>query len=134
MPAPYWAATRAPRYSLLFALPLLVLYEVLARLLSGEQGIRNGADVLLKSLFILLGGGHGLTVFAVIVLGTGLVFVVRDWRKSGAPARMLDWQARSGRRRMSFWPPTCALERVRRKRLGKSRWRFFSNMPPRSAT
>jgi hypothetical protein len=85
MPAPYWAATRAPRYSLLFALPLLVVYEVLARLLSGEQGIRNGADVLLKSLFILLGGRHGLTLFAVIVVGTGLVFVVRDWRKSGAP-------------------------------------------------
>ena len=26
-PASYWQASRAPRYSLLFALPLLVLYE-----------------------------------------------------------------------------------------------------------
>ena len=47
--------------------------------------IRNGADVLLKSLFVLLGGRHGLTVFAVLLLGTGLVLVVRDWRRSGAP-------------------------------------------------
>lgn len=81
----YWNATRAPRYSLTFALPLLVAYEVLARLLSGDSGIRNGADVLLKSLFLLLGGRHGLTAFAVVVLGTGLFLIVRDWKQSGAP-------------------------------------------------
>ncbi len=85
MASTYLRDTRAPRYSLLFAVPLLVLYEFLARLLSGEEGVRNGADVLLKSLFILLGGRHGLTAFAVVLLGTGLVLVVRDWRKSGAP-------------------------------------------------
>ncbi len=84
--ATYWRDTRAPRYSLLFALPLLVLYEVLARLVTAESGIRNGADVLLKSLFLLLGGRHGLTLFAVVVLGTALVLVVRDWNRSGAPA------------------------------------------------
>ena len=82
----YWRETRAPRYSLLFALPLLVLYEVLARVVTAESGIRNGADVLLKSLFLLLGGRHGLTLFAVVVLGTALVLVVRDWHRSGAPA------------------------------------------------
>ncbi len=81
----YWSATRAPRYSLLFALPLLLLYELLAWLISGDEGIRNGADVLLKSLFSLLGGRHGLTIFAIVVLGTGLAFVARDWRRSGAP-------------------------------------------------
>jgi len=81
----YWSATRAPRYSLLFALPLLLVYESLARALSGDEGIRNGADVLLKSLFVVLGGRQGLTVFAVILLGTGLVLVVRDWRANGAP-------------------------------------------------
>ncbi len=81
----YWAATRAPRYSLTFVLPLLVAYEVLARLISGETGIRNGADILLKSLFLLLGGRHGLTAFAVVLLGTGLFLIVRDWKRSGAP-------------------------------------------------
>jgi hypothetical protein len=85
MTGAYWRDTRAPRYSLTFALPLLLAYETLARLLSGEQGIRNGADVLLRSLFIILGGRHGLTIFAVVLLGTGLVLVIRDWRKSGAP-------------------------------------------------
>lgn len=81
----YWTQTRAPRYSLLFALPLLLLYELLAHLISGTAGVRNGADVLLKSLFLLLGGGHGLTIFAAAVLGTGLVLVARDWKKGGAP-------------------------------------------------
>jgi membrane protease YdiL (CAAX protease family) len=86
MPASnYWSATRAPRYSLTFALPLLLAYETLAHLISGETGIRNGADVLLKSLFLLLGGRHGLTLFAIVVFGTGLFLVIRDWRKSGPP-------------------------------------------------
>jgi hypothetical protein len=81
----YWRATRAPRYSLLFALPLLALYELLAHFISGQVGVRNGADVLLKSLFVLLGGQLGLTIFAGAVLGTGLVLVGRDWRRSGSP-------------------------------------------------
>ena len=81
----YWSTTRAPRYSLTFAFPLLILYEFMARGLSGPDGsgIRNGADVLLKSLFVLLGGGHGLTIFGVLLLGTGIVLVWRDRRKNG---------------------------------------------------
>ena len=85
MASTYWRDTRAPRYSLLFAVPLLLLYEFLARMLSGEDGVRNGADVLLKSLFLILGGRHGLTAFAVVLFGTGIVLVVRDWKRSGAP-------------------------------------------------
>ena len=81
----YWSATRSPRYSLLFALPLLVLYELLAHLISGERGVRNGADVLLKSLFLLFGGKYGLTIFAVVLLGFGLFLVARDWKQSGPP-------------------------------------------------
>ena len=49
----YWALSRAPRYSVTFALPLLLLYEALAASLSrfaGEQ-MRKGADVMLRSLF-----------------------------------------------------------------------------------
>jgi hypothetical protein len=62
-PAGYFASARAPRYSILFALPLLVVYEVLAWTMGqGEvAAVRNGADVLLKSMFGLVGGEHGLT-------------------------------------------------------------------------
>jgi Type II CAAX prenyl endopeptidase Rce1-like len=78
----YLRSTRAPRYSLTFALPLLLLYEVLAFSLSGREfaGVRNGADVLLKSLFMALGGRNGLIVFGAILVGAGGWLVWRDWR------------------------------------------------------
>src|SRR5262249_33665647 len=81
----YWRASRAPRYSLTFAMPLLVAYEVLAFSLSHEAmtGVRNGADVLLKSVFVLLGGRTGLIAFGVLLVGTGVARVWRDRRRSG---------------------------------------------------
>jgi hypothetical protein len=81
----YWSATRAPRYSLVFALPLLLLYELLAFFLTHDaiEGVRNGADVLLKSLFLILGGRYGVGVFGLLLLGTGAVLVARDRRRSG---------------------------------------------------
>jgi hypothetical protein len=81
----YWRASRAPRYSLTFALPLLLLYEVLAFSLSGDAiaGVRNGADVLLKSLFVGFGGRHGLIAFGALLLGTGIALVWRDLRYAG---------------------------------------------------
>jgi hypothetical protein len=81
----YWRATRAPRYSLTFAFPLLVAYELLAVLLSPDalEGVRNGADVLLKSLFVSFGGRDGLLVFGALLVGTGAVFVWRDLRRGG---------------------------------------------------
>ena len=87
MKVSYWSDTTAPRYSLLFALPLLLSYEVLAWALGGggQRGIRNGADVLLKSLFLGLGGKHGLTIFTLVLLGTGAVLVIRDLKRSGRP-------------------------------------------------
>jgi hypothetical protein len=80
----YWRDTRAPRYSLGFAFPLLLIYEVLAFTLShGEvSGVRNGADVLLKSLFLMLGGRAGLAVFGVGLVGGGAALVWRDYRRS----------------------------------------------------
>ena len=85
-PSSYFAATRAPRHSLVFAVPLLLLYEALAFLLSGDQlgEVRNGADVLLKSVFVALGGRYGLTAFSLVLLGVGAVLVVRDRRRNGA--------------------------------------------------
>ena len=84
----YWTLSRRPRYSLLFALPLLLVYELLALALSGSAmaGVRNGADVLLKSLFVALGGRAGLIAFGALLLGTGAWLVWRD-RKAGGPIR-----------------------------------------------
>jgi CAAX prenyl protease-like protein len=81
----YWRAARAPRYSLTFAFPLLVTYEVLAFTMSHDSlaGVRNGADVLLKSVFVLLGGRNGLLVFGGLLVGTGLALVWRDRRRAG---------------------------------------------------
>ncbi len=81
----YWRATRAPRYSLTFAFPLLVAYELLAVSLSSDamEGVRNGADVLLKSLFVSFGGREGLLVFGALLVGTGAVLIWRDLRRGG---------------------------------------------------
>ncbi len=81
----YWRDTRAPRYSLLYALPLLLAYEGLAFLLSGDaiSGVRNGADVLLKSAFLWLGGRDGLLVFGLALVGVSAVLVWRDLRRGG---------------------------------------------------
>ncbi len=76
----YLAQSRAPRYSVLFALPLLLLYEGAAFALTGSafEGVRNGADVLLKSLFVGWGGRRGLVVFDALLLGIGASLVWRD--------------------------------------------------------
>lgn len=83
----YAVTTREPRYSLLFALPLLLLYEVLSFALTGSavQGVRNGADVLLKQLFLVFGGANGLIAFNVLLFGAGAVLIWTDWKRRGAP-------------------------------------------------
>ena len=85
----YWAASRAPRYSLLFALPLLILYELLAALLAGPQGsgVRNAADVLVKAPFVAVAGARGPVYFAAIVIAVCVALVWRDVRRSGGPIR-----------------------------------------------
>jgi hypothetical protein len=81
----YWRIARAPRYSLTFALPLLVVYEVLAFSLSHNEvtGVRNGADVLLKSVFLAMGGRDGLIVFGALLVGGGAWLVWQDYRRAG---------------------------------------------------
>jgi hypothetical protein len=80
----YLTRSRAARYSILFALPLLVLYEAGGLMLNGSPitGVRNGADVMLKALFVGLGGRNGLLVFDGLLLGTGAVLVWRDMRRA----------------------------------------------------
>lgn len=78
----YVESAKAPRYSILFAAPLLVAYEVLAILLGDRTaGVRNGADVLLKSLFVLLGGHRGLILFNLLLFALAAWWVGRDWRR-----------------------------------------------------
>jgi hypothetical protein len=81
----YWSLSRAPRYSITFALPLLLLYEALAATLSrfaGEQ-MRNGADVMLRSLFISVAGRRGLLLFVLCVIAVSIWLIARDLRRSG---------------------------------------------------
>lgn len=83
----YWEASRSHRYSLLFALPLLLIYEALAGLLAGDPsvaGVRNGADVLIKSVFITVAGHRGPLLFMAVVIGVSLWLVWRDLRARGA--------------------------------------------------
>ena len=86
-PSGYLQLARTPRYNLVFALPLLLLYELLAFSLSHDAiaGVRNGADVLLKSLFITMGGRWGLVVFGALLVGGGAIRVARDVRANGPP-------------------------------------------------
>ena len=81
----YWSKTRAPRYSLVFALPLFLLYEVLAAAYAGAPGVqsvRNAADVLLKTPFFLFTGTRGSLAFFATVIAIAVFLVGRDLAKS----------------------------------------------------
>ena len=84
----YWQASRSPRYSLLFVLPLLVFYQILAAAVPAgpEGGVRNGADVMLQSVFIWLAGSWGPRLFMTCLIIAGLWLVVRDLRSN--PGRL----------------------------------------------
>ena len=83
-PAGYWRATRAPRYSVLFALPLLLLYELLALILGpATGGIRNGADALLRGMAMSIGGRWAPVLLGAVILGLGAWLVARDARAHG---------------------------------------------------
>ena len=77
--------SRSHRYSLLFALPLLLTYEALeavspVRVAGGV--VRNGADVILTSLFTWMIGPRGPLLFMAMVIGISLWLIRRD-RNSG---------------------------------------------------
>ena len=80
----YFNSSRAPRYSVVFALPLLLGYEALAAMLAspGKAELRNGADAMLRAAFTAVAGPYGTLIFmaAIILLGVGLV--ARDLKLS----------------------------------------------------
>jgi hypothetical protein len=86
----YVTESRAPRYSLLFALPLLLAYEGLAWFLSDPTagGVRNGADVILKGLFAAVGGARGVLAFEVGLSAVVIWLIARDWRRHPGPLRV----------------------------------------------
>jgi len=86
----YFDISRAPRYSVVFALPLLLAYEGLAAALAGPRStsqVRNGADVLLKEAFIAVAGRNGPLIFIAAVIGIGIWFVARDIKRTGQGVR-----------------------------------------------
>ncbi|HET7248567.1 MAG TPA: CPBP family intramembrane glutamic endopeptidase [Gemmatimonadales bacterium] len=85
----YWQDSRKPRYSLLVALPLFIVYQVLEALEPATHGgaLRNGADVILETLFSRLAGPRGPLLLVVCLVAAGLWLVIRDYRKSGRELR-----------------------------------------------
>lgn len=85
----YWQDSRKPRYSLLVALPLFILYQVLAALEPATRSgaLRNGADVILEALFARVAGPRGPMLFAIVLVAVGIWLVVRDYRTSGGDLR-----------------------------------------------
>ena len=82
----YFQASRAPRYSLLFALPLLVCYELLAAALTGPGArlqVRNGADVILRELAYTSMGVNGPTILMGAIIALCVWLVWRDMRRGG---------------------------------------------------
>jgi hypothetical protein len=84
----YLETSRTHTYSVLFAVPLLLLYEAGAAWLArdGGSGLRNGADVMLRAL-LSVGGLHGTLTFAGLLLAVGLAVVWREQHRKRVPLR-----------------------------------------------
>jgi membrane protease YdiL (CAAX protease family) len=84
----YWTLSRTHTYSLLFALPLLVVYEVLAammnRSLSDTSGLRNMADALLRTGLQWLGLRSPVVLIGALI-AVAIAFIVHEQRTSPVP-------------------------------------------------
>ena len=80
--AGYLALTRTVTYSVVAALPLFALYEVLVRLTAGPTGVRVGADVWVKRALEAVGVNGTLPLLVVAVL-LAVVLVGRERRQRG---------------------------------------------------
>lgn len=93
----YWATSKSHRYSLLFAMPLLLLYEMLEAVspVRAQGGvIRNGADVILTGLFSWILGPRGPLVFMALVMLVAVFLIRRD--TSSGPLRVSTFAAMLG--------------------------------------
>lgn len=83
----YFLASRSTVYSALFALPLFLLYEAMAMMFRHEiDNIRNGADVLLKQIFALV-GVYGLFNVSLVLLAGLLVIIWMNRQQIPRPIR-----------------------------------------------
>jgi len=85
----YLETTRTHTYTLLFALPLLVLYELGALLIADRDrdgGMRNGADVLLRTL-LAAGGVQGTLAFTAVLAVGAAVLIALERRRKRVPLR-----------------------------------------------
>jgi len=85
----YIADTRTHSYSLLFALPLLLLYEAGAIYIARVEGssLRNGADVLLRTL-LSIGWLQGTAAFTGLLVVAALGLVALERRRRAPPLRL----------------------------------------------
>ncbi|HTR21008.1 MAG TPA: CPBP family glutamic-type intramembrane protease [Gemmatimonadales bacterium] len=85
----YVRDSRSPRYSLVFAVPLFLLYQGLIAVAPPGPGggLRNGADVILETLFIWVAGARGPLIFLTLLVVLGLWLAGRDWQAHGRDLR-----------------------------------------------
>lgn len=83
-PESYWSLSRAPLESMVFSLPLVLIYEA-GVLLLGRGTPRNGADVWLRSMLDALGFGAYFLLPVATILGLLAWHHVQHdrWRFSG---------------------------------------------------
>ncbi len=79
----YWVESKRPLASLVFVLPLLIVYEVGVTLLGAHQ---NGADAVLRQVLELLGfGQHFLLPMLLVGILLGWHYLTHEpWRISGS--------------------------------------------------
>lgn len=91
VPGGYLALTRSHCYSLLFALPLLLAYEVLLLLVNHLRpdgaGVSNAAEAILRRMLALIGAGGAATLLLLLIGMAGWLIRVEL------------------RRRPELWPP-----------------------------
>ncbi|UCD37748.1 MAG: CPBP family intramembrane metalloprotease [Fidelibacterota bacterium] len=78
----YRGLSRTPFYSLVFIVPLVVLYEILAVMINWESELqlRNGADVLLRQLLMIFGLGTPYALGILFAAGIAGAWVRQRYR------------------------------------------------------
>lgn len=85
----YFSLTRTHSYSLIFALPLLLFYEVGAVFIADPDGggFRNAADVMLRAVLMRSGVTSTLGVTLALVL-VAVALIVRERRRKHVPLKL----------------------------------------------